>query len=156
MRQLWHEQDLIAFFTLSSEERDLLANRSAPMKICFDVLLKTLQYEGKFPTSQKEIPKAVVQFIARQIDVFSEELKKYKWRGRTIEYHRAAIRKRLGFDRWRKQYAGKVIDWLQANIIYKQHGHEQIKLALLKHLHRLKIEPPWNIVIHNEKKLAAA
>ncbi len=39
---------------------------------CFAVLLKTLQYEGKFPTSQKEIPKAVVQFIARQIDVPSE------------------------------------------------------------------------------------
>ena len=147
MKQLWPEQDLIAFFTLSPEERRLVANKSAPMKIGFAVLLKTLQYEGRFPLSHSDVPKSVVQFISRQLEVAPEELKQYKWRGRTIESHRAAIRKRLGFKRWRRQYTDTVIDWVQDNIAYKQHGHEQIKQAVLKHLHQLKIEPPRKIIL---------
>lgn len=135
MKQLWLEQDLIAFFTLSPEERGLLANRSAPMKIGFAVLLKMLQYEGRFPLSPSDVPKAVVTFIARQIEVDPDALKRYKWQGRTIEYHRAAIRKRLGFKRWRRIYKDTIVDWVQDNIADKQHGHERVKQALLKHLH---------------------
>lgn len=95
------------------------------MKIGFAILLKILQYEGRFPTSPKDAPKAVVQFIARQIDVSAKELGNYKWKGRTIEYHRAKIRKLLGFKRWRTDYTKRVVDWLQTNVVPNKNGYEQ-------------------------------
>jgi hypothetical protein len=40
MKQFWPEDDLAAFFTLTLHEKSLLANKSAPMKIGFAVLVK--------------------------------------------------------------------------------------------------------------------
>jgi hypothetical protein len=54
------------------------------MKIAFAVLLKILQYVGRFPLSPSDVPKAVFKFIARQIEVDPDELKRYKWRGQTM------------------------------------------------------------------------
>jgi hypothetical protein len=146
MKHFWSDDDLIEFFTLSKEEHQLLVNRSAPAKLGYAVLLKILQCEGRFPTAQNEVPKAVVQFIARQIDISSEELGSYKWKGRTIEYHRAQIRKLLGFKRWRADYTKRVVHWPQTSVVPNQNGYEQLKDALLKHLRKLKIEPPKKVM----------
>jgi TnpA family transposase len=147
MKHFWTDEDLIEFFTLSADEHQLLANKSAPAKLGYAVLLKILQYEGRFPTAQNEVPKAVVKFIARQIDVSADELGNYKWKGRTTEYHRAQIRKLLGFKRWRTDYTKQVVDWLQTDVVPNQNGYEQLKDALLKNLRTLKIEPPKRIVL---------
>ncbi len=122
MNYFWTEEDLIAHFTLSEDEHRLLAHKSAPARLGFAVLLKSLQYEGRFPASANEVPKAVVRFIAKQIDVAPQSLADFQWRGRTIEYQRSAIRKLLGFRKWRTEYVKRFVHWLQMSMACRQGG----------------------------------
>ena len=50
-----------------------------------------------FPEHPQDVPDVVVRYIARQVDVEASAWPDYRWRGRTIEYHLAQIRKLLSF-----------------------------------------------------------
>ena len=146
MKQIWAEEELIECFTLSVDELELLVNKPAPTRIGFAALLKFFQYEGRFPLDQYEIPKPVIKYLARQIDVSREAFANYKWTGRSIRYHRAQIRKLLGFRKWSRRYLDELIGWLLISLP-EQFKHEQLKEAALKHLRELKIEPPRTIAL---------
>ena len=62
------------------------------------MLLKFSQLEAYFPQHASAVPTVAVEFIAKQVKVAPEQFKEYQWRGRTIEYHRAQIRKLHGFE----------------------------------------------------------
>ncbi len=145
MKHFWTEDELIECFTFSHDELKLFANRSAPTRIGFAVLLKFFQCEGRFPGAPHEIPKSVIKYIAQQIDVPTEALSNYKWEGRTIESHRNQLRKLFGFREWSRRHLNELIAWLQSNILPEQFKHEQLKEAALSHLRDLKIEPPRTI-----------
>ena len=85
MKHIWPEEELIEHFTLSLDERSLITNKSASLQIGFAILLKFFQYEGRFPVAKNEIPKPIIRYIARQIDVSEEAFLDYKWEGRTPE-----------------------------------------------------------------------
>ena len=140
MKYFWNEEDLIEHFTLSAEEHQLLTHKSESAKIGIAVLLKFLQYEGRFPNSKNDIPPAIVRFIAIQINVKPEALARYNWQGRAIEYHRAEIRKQFGFKKWRTEYVALSVDWLQANVVGKQDLHDHLKEALQTHPLSLMLE----------------
>jgi hypothetical protein len=61
-----------------------------------------------------ELPDEAVAYVARQVGVPSSDLGFYEWDGRTVEYHRAQVRKFLGFvectvassARWRRVHGG--------------------------------------------------
>ena len=93
MKHLWANEELIGNFTLSPAELTLLANKTNVSKLCLAIFLKLFQYEGRFPTRRAEVPRAIVKFIADQIDVPIGFFEKYKWKGWMIETHRAQIRK---------------------------------------------------------------
>ena len=69
MKHLWAHEELIENFTLSPVERKLLANKTTVSKLGLAVLLKFFQYEGRFPRGRAEVPKAIIKYIADQIDV---------------------------------------------------------------------------------------
>jgi Domain of unknown function (DUF4158) len=55
------------------------------------------QYEGRFPEKAKDVPLAIVQYIAQQLGVNPAEYTAYDWGGRTGKLDRVAVRQRLGF-----------------------------------------------------------
>lgn len=75
------------------------------------LLLKWFQYAGRFPQRKQEIPSAVVQFLARQLEVSPDVFHEFPWKGRSIERQRAKIRQYLGvregrfWSNWTKLYA---------------------------------------------------
>jgi TnpA family transposase len=147
MKHIWPEEELIEHFTLSLDERSLITNKSASLQIGFAILLKFFQYEGRFPVAKNEIPKPIIRYIARQIDVSEEAFLDYKWEGRSIRERRSQIRVLLGFRKWSHRYADELIQWLITNSLTEQFKYEQLKEAALKHLRDLKIEPPRVITL---------
>ncbi len=69
MKHLWAHEELIENFTLLPGERKLLANKITVSKLGLAVLLKFFQYEGRFPRGRTEVPKAIIKYIAGQIDL---------------------------------------------------------------------------------------
>ena len=49
MKQFWHPDELAHHWTLSGEERALLANKTGATRLAFAILLKAFQYDGRFP-----------------------------------------------------------------------------------------------------------
>ena len=98
MRREWEPEDLVAGWTLV--EQDEVAYKRGPTSLGFALLLKYFEMEGRFPRHVGEQPPAAVGYVARQVGVDPVELAGYEWSGRTFEYHRAQIRRALGFRRF--------------------------------------------------------
>jgi hypothetical protein len=60
-------------------------------------LLKFFQAEGRFPWYPQEVPRAAIDYPARQTGLDTTDWWRYDWKGRTIKHHRAEIRALLGF-----------------------------------------------------------
>ena len=117
-------------------------------RLIFAALLKFHQYEGRFPDSREEIPRAIISFITNQLDHLSfSDFYKHEWQDRTMKRYRIQIREYLSFKKWNSLYSKELIEWIQANILPDQFKDEHIKISVLKHLRDLKIEPPKPVIL---------
>ena len=91
------QDELIDRWTLVGDELNLVAGKRGATKLGFALLLRFYTERGRFPRGRGEIPDAAVDYVARQVAVGATEIAFYEWSGRTIEFHRAQIRKSLGF-----------------------------------------------------------
>jgi Domain of unknown function (DUF4158) len=69
MRQNFTPQELAEHFTLLPVEQELLANKTGANRLGFVVLLKYFQWEGRFPEHVQDVPRAVVDHIARTLTI---------------------------------------------------------------------------------------
>lgn len=69
MNRFWEPEELIDRFTLLSNEYRLIGNKTGATKLGFAVFLKFFQQEARFPSQKGEIPPAVVQYIAKQLNL---------------------------------------------------------------------------------------
>lgn len=95
MRREWHPEDLIACWTLIDTDWPLVGNKTGPTRLGFALSLKFFELEARFPCHAGEIPPAAVEYVASQVKVEPETLARYRFSGRTFEYHRAQIRHNL-------------------------------------------------------------
>ncbi len=144
MKIFWTEQELIENFTFIQNELDFLKGKTKPSQMGFAVLLKFFALEGKFPRCRADIPQAIVVYIAEQINIPFKEFDKYKWQGRTIEFHRSQIRNLLNFKAWGQEHRKELIEWLKKSVIAKHFKHDQVKAEALTYLRNNQIEPPAN------------
>lgn len=77
------------------------------------------------------MPGEAVEFVARQVQVPAAELDVYEWTGRTVEYHRAQIRRHLGFRECSVADADKLTGWLAEYVACKERRPEQVRVELL-------------------------
>jgi len=104
----WEPDELIGAWTLVEGDWKLIANKTGVTRLGFAVMVKFYEIEGRFPAYPEEVPRAAVGYIASLVKVDPALFAKYSWRGRTIEYHRAQIRRAYGTrpateadeDRW--------------------------------------------------------
>jgi hypothetical protein len=142
MKRNWEIDELIEHFTFLPHELQQIGNKTGETRIGFAVLFKFFQYEARFPTNKYEVPKVVINYIAKQIDSSQELYAKYDWSGRSIKYHRTQIREFFGFREDTTQDAQDITDWLCKNVLYHDQEFEHIKDMVFSRLRELKIVPP--------------
>ena len=124
------------------DEMKLIENKTGETRIGFMVLFKFFQYEARFPIHKFEVPKAVIEFIAKQIFSEPKLYAQYDWNGRSITYHRNQIREFFGFREDTLQDAQDINDWLCKNILHHDHEFEHLQEIVYQRFRELKIVPP--------------
>src|SRR5215469_6127749 len=97
MKRQWDIEELVEHFTLVEEDLPVLGEKTGSSRLGCALLLKCFQYEGRFPTDRHDLPRAVIDYLARQLKLNAALLAQYDWEGRTIKSHRAQIREHLSF-----------------------------------------------------------
>ncbi|WP_010233434.1 Tn3 family transposase [Clostridium arbusti] len=157
MKKYWELDELIDYFTIMPNELEQLGNKSSSSRLGFAILFKFFQYEARFPRYKTEIPKDVIFYISKQLDIEASTFDTYDWNGRNIKYHRAQIREYFRFREATLEDIKNVSEWLYTNVLYYDLDINHLKVEAYKHFRKLQIEPPTpdqmdrltNAVIHN-------
>jgi TnpA family transposase len=142
VKRQWDSEELVEHFTLLPDESILLDNLSGSNRLGFALLLKFFQIEARFPISKQEIPKSVVSYIAKQVDVSPRAIKEYPFSGRTIERHRSQIRQFFGFRETTVEDAFELTKWLKEKVLAYDRQESHLEAAAYQRLRSLKLEPP--------------
>ena len=71
MRQYWEAEEITEHWSLLPDEMLLLRNKSGNTRLGFAVGLKFFQMYGRFPRYTDNIPKSIVTYIAKQVDIIA-------------------------------------------------------------------------------------
>ncbi|MHB8456691.1 MAG: DUF4158 domain-containing protein [Acidimicrobiales bacterium] len=123
----------------------LVANKTGSSWLGFTLLLKFFEAEARFPRHAGELPSAAVDYVAAQVKVGADQLTKYAWSGRTIEYHRAQVREALGFREATRADEEALTAWLGKEVAPDEVSEERLREALLARCRADHIEPPGRI-----------
>lgn len=142
MKRNWEIDELIDHFTFLPNELVQLSNKTGATRLGFAALFKFFQHEAKFPTHKGEIPKEVLSYISKQLNLDTFLIDEYDWNGRTIKYHRAQIREFFGFREATTEDSQSVSDWLSKHVFYHEADIENLKEEAYKKFRELQLEPP--------------
>jgi hypothetical protein len=120
----------------------LVGNKAGATRLGFAALLKFFELEARFPRHAGEVPPAAVDYLAGQVKVDPTLFASYSWTGRTIEYHRAQVRRALGFREASRADEEKLVFWLAAEVVPVEPSDERLREALLARCRAGRIEPP--------------
>ena len=138
--------DLVEHWTVLDDERTLVAGKRGATRLGFALLLKFYTRHGRFPAAGADLPGAVVEFVARQVQVAAAEFGSYEWAGRSIEHHRAQIREHLGFRECTVADAEQLTAWLAEHVTQIERRPERVRDELLARCRSERIEPPTGVV----------
>ncbi|UWE05296.1 DUF4158 domain-containing protein [Laceyella sacchari] len=142
MKQQWTREELIEHFTLLEPEKQLVEAKYAKSQLSFAVLFKYFQQEARFPENAESVPFPVVEFIAKQLRTSTDQFYQSGWKSRTIERHRAEIRKFFGFREHTADDLQEISQWLMDKVLSHIHDIDVLKERVYAELRQRKIEPP--------------
>jgi hypothetical protein len=142
MKRRWEQEDLLEHWTLSASDQAHLGNKTGATRLGFAVLLKFFQREGRFPAFKNEVPSVVIAFVAAQVGVDPSAYLHYDWQGRTLEYHRALIRKALGFRESILEDAEHLQHWMIGEALPQEHQEERLREQAYQWFRRQHLEAP--------------
>ena len=143
MKRQWTNEELIADFTISAKELDLIGDSKTDHNLLgADCLLKYFQQEGRFSAQKQDIPPIVIVHLAQQLGVIPEKIIPYDWEGRTIKAHRAAIRTYLGVHEAILADEEALVEWLCKEIVAEQRQEEALIASLYTRCKEQLIDPP--------------
>lgn len=67
MKRNWETDELIEHFTFLPNETKVIGNKTGATRLGFAVLFKFFQNEARFPYHRNEVPKPVVEYIAKNL-----------------------------------------------------------------------------------------
>jgi TnpA family transposase len=105
-------------------------------------MLKTFQYEGRFPEEGRDVPVDILGFVAQQLGIGVEVVENYQWDGRTARNHKRAIRDLYGFRAIIIDDQAELRDWLMAEAMPDEHRPTYLAQLAYGRLRQLHIEPP--------------
>jgi TnpA family transposase len=142
MKRQWENEELIEHWMLSVWDQAQLGNKTGATRLGFAILLKFFQRAGRFPAFKNEVPGVVITFVATQVSVPPEAYLQYDWQGRSIEYHRAEIRKLLDFRESTVADAEQMRQWLIAEVLPQEHQDERLREEAYAWFRRMHLEAP--------------
>jgi TnpA family transposase len=142
MKRQWENEELIEYWMLSVWDLAQLGNKTGATRLGFAVLLKFFQREGRFPASKTEVPGAVIAFVATQVGVEPEAYLQYDWQSRSIEYHRADIRKLFDFRVSTVADGELMKQWLITEVLPQEHQEERLREEAYAWFRREHLEAP--------------
>lgn len=142
MKRNWELDELIDHFILMPDEQELIQLKRGNTRLGFAIMFKFFQYEARFPHTKSEIPKKVIEYIAKQLEMNPDIFSEYDWTGRTITYHRSEIRNYFEFREATLQDVDLMIDWLCQNVLYHSHEFNYVEEKVYQQYRELKIVPP--------------
>jgi len=142
MKRTWDIDELIDHFTLLPNELTTIGNKAGSTRLGFAVTFKFFQYEARFPQSKSEIPKTIVEYIAKQVQVVAGMFENYDMTSRTFFNHKAQVRDYFGFREPVAEDTNTVAEWLCNNILYGNLDLDYLKAEAYKRFRELHIEPP--------------
>ena len=89
-----------------------LKDKTKETQLGFAVLFKFFQYEARFPSNKKEVPKDIISFISKQLNLKPMLFDSYNWKSRIIMYHKAEIRTYFKFRKSTTEDTENMIEWL--------------------------------------------
>jgi hypothetical protein len=117
MKRYWSAQELREHWSLSCEERSLVANKTPRNQLGVAVLLQCFQLESRFPRDRRKISKVAVDDLAQQLDIAPAPFDAYDWHGRTGKAQRTVIRAWVGFRRAMEADATHLLAWLRNEML---------------------------------------
>ncbi len=142
MKRQWTPDELAEYWTLTSRDVELIANKTGATRLGFALLLRFFQYEGRFPPHRGDVPTAAIVYVAQQLALPPELYAQYAWTGRTLAYHRLQIRQALGFRESTDQDIEDLTAWLRAEVLPHDHRPEHAQEAVSARCRTLHLEPP--------------
>lgn len=142
MKRNWELDELIEEFTFLPNELSLIGNKTKETRLGFAVIFKFFQYEARFPNHKNEIPKTVVEYIAKQIDVESSLFEYYEIGSRTYFNHKSQVRDFFRFREVTNEDMQEMTEWLSKQVFYNDADIENLKEEAYKRFRELHIEPP--------------
>jgi Domain of unknown function (DUF4158) len=142
MKQDWHPDELARYWTLSSEERELLGNKAGATRLSFAVLLKAFQFDGRFPERREDIAGSIVAHLASQTGVPHGAYFDGEWSERTQRHQRAEIREHCGFRTFHAEDEAAFIAWLSERVTSPNPEAEAFKITAYDYLRSQHLEPP--------------
>ena len=142
MKYRWHADELLLHWTPTPEEQLLIRQKTPLLQLGFAVLLKYFQYQGRFPLKARDVPACVIDHIAKQLKLDSLTWQSYDWSGRTIKYHRAEIRKLMGFREGTVADGDELVIWLCQSCLLHTQRIDAIESSCYDWFRTMHIEPP--------------
>lgn len=142
MKRNWTTEELVEHWTLLPHELELVGNKTGPTRLGFALLLKFFQLEAHFPEAKNEIPRIVVAYVAKQVNVDTDEYLRYDWRGRSITYHRTQIREFFGFREVTLADEDALATWLLEEVLAHEQDPAHLREMIYTRLRTLQVEPP--------------
>jgi hypothetical protein len=142
MQRHWSKRELETYWSFSSDELTLIADRDASSRLGVAASLKFLQLEGFSPSSVKDIPSVVIDHMAKLLDVDPDAISDYDWQGRTGTRYRGRLRTALGI---RPSTAGdfKAVEtWLRQEVVPWDHDPRHLQDTVHEWYRSRLIEPP--------------
>ncbi|WP_214324874.1 Tn3 family transposase [Nonomuraea sediminis] len=142
MRAEWEPDELIGSWTLVEGDWKLIRNKSGATRLGFALLLKFYELEGRFPDGPQAVPLVAVDYVASLVKVDAGEFAKYRWTGRTIEYHRKQIREAFGTRPATEEDEDRWALWLAEEMCPTETSRQRLAEALRRRCRSEDVEPP--------------
>jgi len=109
------KEHLEEHFTMTSSDLALIGSlKSAQNRLGFAVLLKSYAFLNYPPRNRSEVPGALVESIASQLELPAESFAQYRWKGRVWKYHLALIRRHVSNRALKEKDHRSLVEWLLA------------------------------------------
>jgi len=142
MRQHLTSQELADHFTPLPEDAAILGQKTGGNRLGCAILLKCLQWEGRFPVTWQEVPRDAIHHLAQIVGIPFERHRQYDLDGRLARYHKDQIRQWAGFRLGTTDDAEHITAWVCANTRVEEATASHLTSQITERYQELKIELP--------------
>lgn len=141
LRSDLHQEEVHEHFSLSPTDLELVRRaRTDAARLGCAVLLVGLRFLG-YPPRRTDVPPHIVAYVARQLGVAPELLRRYRWKGRMWDRHLAMLRQHLGCRHLEAGDRQRLQEWVKQQVRHLWTRRE-LMVAAVRRLRELGLELP--------------